>query len=92
MERSRKQKWEEKQLYGRFKRLTSDISHEKTWMWLRKGILKRKTEAFQIAAQNSAIGINQVKETIDKTHQNSRYRLCGDRDETINQQINAEIV
>ena len=27
---TRKQKWEEKQPYGRFKRLTSDISHEKT--------------------------------------------------------------
>ena len=26
----RKQKWEEKQLYRHFKRLTSDISHEKT--------------------------------------------------------------
>ena len=26
----RNQKWEEKQLYGRFKRLTSDILHEKT--------------------------------------------------------------
>ena len=29
-------KWEEKQLYGRFKRLTNDISHEKTWTWVRK--------------------------------------------------------
>ena len=26
---TRKQKWEEKQLYGRFKRLISNISHEK---------------------------------------------------------------
>ena len=48
---TRKQKWEEKQLYGRFKRLTSDISHEKTWTWLRKGNVKRETESLQIAAQ-----------------------------------------
>ena len=27
---TRKENWEEKQLYGRFKRLTSDISHKKT--------------------------------------------------------------
>ena len=33
---NRKQKWEENQLYGRFKRLTSDISHEKTRTWLKK--------------------------------------------------------
>ena len=31
---TRKQRWEEKQLYGRFKRLINDISHEKTWTWL----------------------------------------------------------
>ena len=28
---TRKQKWEGKQLYGRFKRLINDISHDKTW-------------------------------------------------------------
>ena len=28
---TRKQKWKEKQLNGRFKRITSDISHEKMW-------------------------------------------------------------
>ena len=27
---TRKQKWEEKQLYGRFKRLINNISHDKT--------------------------------------------------------------
>ena len=32
-----RKKWEEKQLYGRFKRLISIISHEKTCAWLRKG-------------------------------------------------------
>ena len=29
---TRKQKWEEKQLYGLFKQLTNSIAHEKTWM------------------------------------------------------------
>ena len=28
---TRKQKWEEKQLYGYFMRKTSEISHRKTW-------------------------------------------------------------
>ena len=31
----RKQKWEEKQLYSRFKCLINNISHDKTWTWLR---------------------------------------------------------
>ena len=41
---TRKQKWEEKQLYGRFKRLINNISYDKTWTWLRKGNFKRETE------------------------------------------------
>ena len=81
---NKKQKWEEKQLYGRFKRLINNISHKKTWMWQRKGNLKRETESLLIAAQNNAMRTNHIKARIDKTQQNCRYRLCGDRDETIN--------
>ena len=66
------------------KRLISNIAHEKTWRWLRKGNLKRETESLQIAAQNKAIRTNHIKARIDKTQQNSKCRLSGDRDETIN--------
>ena len=34
---SKKQKWEEKQLYKHFERETKEISYEKTWTWQRKG-------------------------------------------------------
>ena len=64
---TRKQKWEEKQLYRRFKRLTSDISNEKTWTWLKKGNFKRETKSLLIAAQNNAIRTNHIKARIDKT-------------------------
>ena len=37
-----------------------------------------------MAAQNSAKRTNHIKARIDKTQQNSKCRLCGDRDETIN--------
>ena len=84
---TRKQKWEGKQLYGRFKRLINNISHDKTWTWLRKGNFKRERESLLIAAQNSTIRTNHVKARIDKTQQNSKCRLCGDRDETINHTI-----
>ena len=47
---TRKQKWEGKQLYGCFKRLINNISHQKTWTWLRKGNQKRETESLLIAA------------------------------------------
>ena len=81
---TRKQKWEGKQLYGRFKRLINNISHDKTWTWLRKGNLQRETESLLIAAQDNTVRTNHIKARIDKTQQNSKCRLCGDRDETMN--------
>ena len=84
MTKTRKQKWEEKQLHVRFKRLINNISHDKTWTWLRKGNFKREKESLLMAAQNSAIRTNHIKARIDKSQQNSKCRLCGDRDETIN--------
>ena len=76
-----------KQLYGHYKRLINNISHQKTWTWLRKGNLKRETESLLIAAQDKAIKTNHIKARIDKKQQNSKCRLCGDRDETINHTI-----
>ena len=84
---TRKQKWEGKQLYGRFKWLINNISHDKTWTWLRKGNFKRETESHLISAQNKAVRTNHIKARIDKTQQNSKCRLCGNRDETINHKI-----
>ena len=84
MTTTKKQKWEGKQLYGRFKHLINNISHQKTWTWLRKGNYKRETESHLIAAQDNAIKTNHIKARIDKTQQNSKCRLCGDRDETTN--------
>ena len=81
---TRKQKCEEKQLYGRFKQQITNISHKKTWTWLRKRNFKRKTESLLIAAQKSVIRNNHIKARIDKTQQNSKCRLFGDRDEAIN--------
>ena len=81
---TRKQKREGKQQYGRFKRLIKNVSPQKTWTWLRKGNFKRETEYLLIATQNNAVRTNHTKARIDKTQQNSKCRLCGDRDETIN--------
>ena len=37
-----------------------------------------------MVAQNNAIRTNHIKARLDKTQQNNGYRLCGNRDETIN--------
>ena len=81
--KTRKQKWEGKQLHRSFQRLINNISNDKTWTWLRKGNFKREKESLLMAAQNSAIRTNHIKAGTDKTQLNSKCRLCGDRDETI---------
>ena len=67
-----------------FKRLINNISHQKTWTWLKKGNFKRETESLLIVAQNNAIRTNHIKTRNEKTQQNSKCKLCGDWDETIN--------
>ena len=62
----------------------SNISYEKTLMWQRKGNLTRETWSLLIAALNNVIRTNYIKARIDKMPQNSRCRLCIERDETIN--------
>ena len=79
---TRKQKLEEKQLCGCFKWLINNISDEKTWTWLRKVNFKKETECLLIAAENNAIITHQIKARIDKTQQNRKCTLCGDRDKT----------
>ena len=64
--------------------IINNISHDKTWTWLRKGNFKRETEFLLIAAQDSALRTKHIKARIDKTQQNSKCSLCGGRDETIN--------
>ena len=68
----------------RFKWLINNISHKKTRTWLRKGNFYWETESLLKAVQNNAIRTNHIKARIDMTQQNSKCRLCGDRDETIN--------
>ena len=78
--KTRKQKWEEKQLYGYFKRQTAEIAHMKTWSWLRRGNLKREMESLITATQDNAIRTNYIKAKIDRTHKNSKCRMCVERE------------
>ena len=64
-----------------------NISLDKNRTWLRKGNFQRETESLQLAAQDNAVRTNHITARIDKTQQNSKCRLSGDRDETINQII-----
>ena len=70
---SRKRKWEEKCLYGYFKRQANEISYDKTWTGLRKVNFNKETESCLIAAQNSEMKTNYVKSKIDKTQKIANF-------------------
>ena len=65
-------------MYGYSKWQTSDISHEKSWTWLKKGILKSENESLLIPSQNNTIRTIYIKANIDNMHQNSKCKLGGD--------------
>ena len=62
----------------------SNLTQENMGVGEKKRNLDRETESLLIAAQNNAIRTNDIKTRIDKTQQNSKCRLCGNRDETTN--------
>ena len=53
-------------------------------MWLKDGTLKEETETLIMAAQEQAIRANLIKAKIDKTKQESKCRMCGQADESVN--------
>ena len=88
---SRKQKWEEKQLYGHFKRLTSDISHKKTcviyWPSTEPSIKrctcvnKRKNSGSRWTLENNITrcrgGSSQLETGCRSENQLADWGLCG---------------
>ena len=80
----RKTQWTQKHLHGQFFRQTMGKTSEDRRGWLRKGCLKRKIEALIMVAQEQAIRTNNIKEKIDKTQENSKYRMWGKAEESVN--------
>ena len=85
---ARKQDLRDKALHGQFFRQAEDLPNENNWLWLKNGALKRETEALIMACQEQAIRTNVVKTRIDKSQLNSKCRMCGQANETINHILN----
>lgn len=77
-------KWHDKVLHGQFLRQTEDETGKDQWLWLKSTGLKRETESLIMAAQEQAIRTNSIKAKIDQSQQESKCRMCGKADETVN--------
>ena len=62
-------------MYAYFNQQTNEIAYKKTCTWLGKGNLKRETDKI--------LRVNYFKVKIDNTQQNSKYRLCWEKNETV---------
>ena len=80
----RKNSWKDKELHGQYLRQTEEVADAERWLWLRDGNLKKETESLIISAQEQAIRTNVIKAKIDKTQIDSKCRMCGKVDESIN--------
>ena len=71
-----------KKLYGILQAISKlNLARQKLDIGKKGKTYKIITDSLLIAAQNNALRTNYIKARIDKTHQNSKRRLC--RDETM---------
>ena len=83
-QKERKIKWKGRMLHGQFLRHTEELADKDQWLWLTDGTLKRETKSLTMAAQEQASRTNLMKAKIDKSQEDSRCRMCGKADESIN--------
>ena len=87
---TRKERWQGKALYGQyFKDIEGKVDCDNTWNWLTNGELKKETKGFVMAAQDQAQRTNAIKTKIDKTSNDSKCRLCKEKEETVDHLVSA---
>ena len=74
-------KWKDKAMHGQFLRdMPETTDAEQTWSWLISSDLKVQMEAFICAAQEQALGTNDVKHHSDWTAESPICRMCSERE------------
>ena len=86
--KNRHKRWQSKPLHGQYLQDIKDKTDNYiTWSWLKNGELKKETEGFLTAAQDQALRTNAIKAEIDKVTEDSKCRLCKEKDETVDHLI-----
>ena len=71
-------------LHNQFVRQTKEVENQDRWQWLQNGTIKRETKSLIFAAQEQAIRTNAIKGKIDKSEEQTKFRVCSRADGTIN--------
>ena len=83
LKEEKRSQWLEKPLHGRFLKDTGKVSTERTWQWLKRGHLKKETEAMVCAAQEPELWVKSIKHHIDGQDVSPICRLCGESSEMV---------
>ena len=84
LRKAREERYYNKSLHSVFFRETEEGRDENnSWLWVKKGYLKKETEGLIMAAQDQAIRTNWIRHNIDKEDISPLCRLCGARAETV---------
>ena len=88
---TRSEQWQGKPLHGQYLRdIEGKIDKKNICMVLVKDWdLKKETEGFIMAAQDLAIRPNAIRAKIDKTTGESKYRLCKEKEESIDHLVSS---
>ena len=57
--------------------------HNNSWLWMKKGYLKKETEGLIMDAQDQSLRTRWVKHYIDRTTDSTKCRMCGKMDENV---------
>ncbi|XP_031559231.1 uncharacterized protein LOC116295530 [Actinia tenebrosa] len=83
------EKWESNPLHDQYIRQVNkaDVDKQRTHSWLKGTDLKSETEGLIIAAQDQKLPTRYYDNKIMGKHVNTKCRICGDHDETIDHVI-----
>lgn len=88
--KERANNWSEKVMNGQYERQTKEINRaEESWQWLKRGALKRETEALLVAAQDQALRTNYRKAKIEHSGTSPLCRMCKKKNETVDHLVSA---
>ena len=81
--------WKEKALDGQFLRETENTDDRNRREWLKRGELRRETESLLCVAQEQALRVNAIKNSIYKTSDTPLCRLCNEKTESMTHIVSA---
>lgn len=73
------ERWQSRPLHGQLLCQTEKIRDGRSWNWIKKGDLKKKTEGLIMAAQDPALRTNVMEAKVEKKDVPLLCRMCGKR-------------